>query len=63
MKQVLILAALLSGCATWQKPGMTAALLASDEAQCETVATTGMARYFYRAVYAGCMENRGWEER
>lgn len=56
-------AAALSGCATWQRPGASMDEFERDDTYCTTQSTVGMGRLFPRAVYAGCMQNRGWEER
>ena len=60
--RILMIAALLSGCASWQKHNATTAELQRDEAACVSTASEYPARLFYRAVYAGCMENRGWSQ-
>ena len=60
--RMLLVMFLLTGCASWNKPNSTLAELNRDDTHCQVKASEYPARLFYRAVYAGCMENRGWSQ-
>lgn len=61
---MVIVACLLSGCATWHKDGSTERDFKIDRGQCGAQAHSGGAVGFSATIaFEYCMEGKGWEKR